>query len=209
MAQTEPPRVAEEPPTDAANVLAGAERFRIKVKAEIRDAESRRLRDAGFPEERADMLKQRRGELLEQMKQADADARRNGGPLNPSSFAATIDNDLLLREEMSEDEYLKWRQAMGKSIAFNVLEVPPDSLAAHAGIKPGDQVVRYGDRRVFDYRELEALANDGSAGVAAVELLRGGQVVTVALPKGPTGLDTRKTMSTTISSEILNQVFPR
>jgi membrane-associated protease RseP (regulator of RpoE activity) len=168
-----------------------------------------RLLTAGFPQERIEWLKQRRAQLLEQMKQADAYAAQNNAPRNPSSFAATMDNDLLLREEMSEEEYLKWRQALGKGTAFEVPEVLPGSLAERAGIRAGDQLIRYDNRRVFDYREIEALATDGSSGVATVELLRDGQLIRVVLPKGPTGLGARKTASSTIASGIQSQLFPR
>jgi S1-C subfamily serine protease len=111
---------------------------------------------------------------------------------------------------MTDEEYMNYRQALGKPTAFKVIEVLPNSLAAKAGIKPGDQVMRYGNKRVFDYRELEALAlSEVSDGPAIVEVQRDGYTFTVTLPKGPTGLSTSNTMKATITSEIMNQVFPQ
>jgi S1-C subfamily serine protease len=147
---------------------------------------------------------------MSQLQQADFEAKQNGKPLNPSSLSGALDNDLLLREEMTDEEYMNYRQALGKPTAFKVIEVLPNSLAAKAGIKPGDQVMRYGNKRVFDYRELEALAlSEVSDGPAIVEVQRDGYTFTVTLPKGPTGLSTSNTMKATITSEIMNQVFPQ
>jgi hypothetical protein len=185
-------------------VRAAGERAQVR-RTEANQTDTQRLLEAGFSQARIDSLRQRRDELLAQMERAAFERNQNGGPENPSSYAAFLDNDLLLREEMSDAEYMRYRQALGKATAVDVNQVRPGSYADQAGIKPGDQVVRFGAKRVFDYRELDALAttNDTPSGSTAVEVLRGAQTIMVALPKGPTGLSGPGSIAT----EILNRAM--
>jgi hypothetical protein len=157
-------------------------------RADATQVTTQRLLGAGFSQARIESLRRRRDELQWQMEQADLYRKRQGMPENPLSFAAIRDKDLLLRNEMAEDEYIRYRQAIGKTTAINVRTVLPGSHADQAGIKPGDQIVRYGGRRVVDSLELDALAiSDASTGPVMVEVLRNGQMIWIALRNGPAG----------------------
>jgi S1-C subfamily serine protease len=66
------------------------------------------------------------------------------------------------------------------------------SPAEHAGLAPGDEVVAYGGRRVFDMRYLNELILEGRPGEPViVDVLRDGQPIQVLLPRGPLGISGR------------------
>jgi S1-C subfamily serine protease len=63
------------------------------------------------------------------------------------------------------------------------------SPAEQAGLQPGDEVVAYAGKRVFDMSDLNGLTYEGTAGeLVAVEVLRDGQPVQVYVPRGPIGI---------------------
>jgi hypothetical protein len=86
------PPAKNEIETDRAKLLQGAEQFRAKIKAEIKNSENQRLLDAGFSQQRIDELTRRKGELMSQLQQADFEAKQNGKPLNPSSLSGALGN---------------------------------------------------------------------------------------------------------------------
>jgi serine protease Do len=62
--------------------------------------------------------------------------------------------------------------------------VPEDSLGARAGLKPGDVVVRIGDREVGNRFDLERALWDQKGGEIVAVVARGGREVAVSLPLG-------------------------
>ena len=55
--------------------------------------------------------------------------------------------------------------------------------------KPGDEIVAYGGKRVFDMRELNAMTLEGTPGESVVvEVRRDGQNVQLVMPRGPLGI---------------------
>lgn len=176
------------PPTSEEKARAGRERNDQRMAA-AEDADTMRLVTAGFSQERIAWLRLRRDELQAQQKKADYQASQNGGPFNLSSSAQLWDKDLILRNELDDDEYMKYRQALRKPISISVTQVLSGSNADIAGIRAGDQIVRYGGMRIFDHNELESLSKFGTSGGAVVQVLRIGQEFSVSLPNGPTGLN--------------------
>ena len=54
---------------------------------------------------------------------------------------------------------------------------------------PGDEIVAYGGKRVFDVGELNALTLEGTPGESVVlAVRRDGQNVQLVMPRGPIGI---------------------
>jgi S1-C subfamily serine protease len=63
------------------------------------------------------------------------------------------------------------------------------SPGERAGLKPGDEVVAYDGKRVFDLRDLNSLTFEGTAGESVtVSVRRDGQTVHLTMPRGPLGI---------------------
>lgn len=157
------------------------------IRAEVGSEDNRKLLDAGFSRSHIDWIRHRREELLEQHQLAAKQRRDGGTAALPLDLAVSRDHDLVLRDIMGDAEYVSYRQALGKPTEILVDKVLPGSYAAQAGIQPGDQIVRYGDKRVFDYQELNLLSIKSDL-PTRVEVVRASRTTWVTLPKGPTGL---------------------
>jgi len=94
-----------------------------------------------------------------------------------------------IREEYGEDLYDWGLYAAGQANRVKVADVLRGSAAAAADLKAGDVIVRYGDRRVFDIRDLRMAAMDARPGEnTEVLVLRDGDMRRVFLPGGPLGV---------------------
>lgn len=146
-----------------------------------------RLVEAGFSPDRADYINARTETLRMEALQAQYEARRDGVPLSGRGFGAQT-----LRDELGESEYERYLQAVGRPTSVRVDGVLASSPAAHAGLAPGDEVVAYAGRRVFDMRDLNELILEGRPGEpVSVDVLRDGQPIQLQLPRGPLGISGR------------------
>jgi hypothetical protein len=138
---------------------------------------------AGFPPDRAEWINRRTQELRMESLQAQYDATREGRPLDPGSGERT------LRTELGDADYERYLTALGRPTSVAVREVLASSPAERVGLKPGDEVVAYNGKRVFDARELNALTLEGTAGESVlVEIRRDGQPMQLVMPRGPLGI---------------------
>lgn len=150
------------------------------------DLESR-LVEAGFSADRAAYINARSEALRMQALQAQYEARRDGVPLDARALGVDA-----LRDELGEAEYERYLEAMGRSTSVRVGGVLASSPAEQSGLLPGDEVVAYAGRRVFDMRDLNALILEGRPGeVVTVDVLRDGQPMQVVMPRGPLGITGR------------------
>lgn len=151
---------------------------------------------AGFSRERIAWLRSRADELMATRRQADT-ARRQLGLPHPdpeSEMAYFFDEDIGLRDEIGDEEYERYRVATGRSAGVEVPVVPAGSIAEGIGLMPGDEIVAYGGKRVFNLGELNAIARQqNTLGESIVEVRRNGQLLQFAAPRGDMGL--RWTMS--------------
>ena len=70
-----------------------------------------------------------------------------------------------------------------------VRDVLASSPAERAGLKPGDEIMAYNGRRIFDMRELNALTLEGTPGESVViDVRRDGQNLQLVMPRGPLGV---------------------
>jgi hypothetical protein len=173
-------------PPDPAAIAEARERFQRDAGARNEDAERRfneRLVAAGFAPDRADWIIRRTEELRMEALQAQYDAQRGGRPVEPRAGLQT------LRSELGDADYERYLQADGRPAAIAVRDVLASSPAERSGLQPGDEIVSYGGKRVFDMPELNSLTLEGTPGESVVvEVRRDGQNVQVVLPRGPLGI---------------------
>lgn len=164
-----------------------ASQARLQEASErLRNFQTDRLLAAGFSLERINFIKERSAALEAQRLQAQREARGKELHEDPDMAAAySYDKDLDLRNEIGDDEYEKYRRALGRPTGVRVVDVPPDSALGIAGLRPGDEIVGYGGKRVFNIGELNSLAGKGTPGeLVAVDVRSDGMVRQVLLPRG-------------------------
>jgi hypothetical protein len=173
-------------PPGPATIAEARERFQRDAGARSEDAEQRfneRLVAAGFAPDRADWIIRRTEELRMEALQAQYDAQRSGRPVEPRAGLQT------LRSELGDADYERYLQAEGRPAAIPVRDVLASSPAERSGLKPGDEILSYGGKRVFDMPQLNSLTLEGTPGESVVvEVRRDGQSVQVVIPRGPLGI---------------------
>jgi len=141
---------------------------------------------AGFAPDRAAWIDHRTSELRMQALQAQYDAQRQGKPFDPGQG---FNGDGTLRSELGDNDYERYLKAMGRPTSVGIQGVLASSPGERAGLKPGDEVVAYDGKRVFDLRDLNALTFEGTAGESVtVSVRREGQTVHLTMPRGPLGV---------------------
>lgn len=115
--------------------------------------------------------------------QAQYEARRDGRP-EPAGLGEGA-----LRAELGDADYERFLEAMGRSTTVSVAGVLASSPAERSGLMPGDEIVAYNGRRVFDIAELNELTLGGATGESVVvDVRRNGQTFQLVLPRGPIGI---------------------
>lgn len=104
-------------------------------------------------------------------------------------MAAIREQQPSIRGELGDELYDRYLDARGEANRVVVDEVLLDSPAAAAGLQAGDLVLRYGEARIFAPGELVTETRGGTAGeTVRIQILRGGVVVEVDVPRGPLGV---------------------
>jgi membrane-associated protease RseP (regulator of RpoE activity) len=171
---------------DPAVIAEARERLRRDPGARNEEAERRfseRLIANGFAPDRAEWIIRRTEELRMAALQAQYDAQRGGRPVEPGA------GEQSLRTELGEADYERFLQAYGRPTTIPVRDVLTSSPAERSGLRPGDEIVGYAGKRVFDMRDLNALTLEGTPGESVVvEVRRDGQSVQLVMPRGPIGI---------------------
>lgn len=146
-----------------------------------------RLVDAGFLPSQAAAIARRESELQMESIQARYDAERSGDPVDFWRSRNEIRDTL--RSELGDADYERYLLANDRSISVTVSSVIDSSPAQAAGLQPGDEILRYDGRRVFDMSDLTREALNGNAGEnIVVDVVRDGTQMQVVLPRGPVGI---------------------
>lgn len=166
------------------------QRARSRDAGATRAASERRMVEqliaGGFAADRAEWINRRSQELRMQTLQAQYAAMREGRALEP---VAMLGNEGILRAELGEADYERYLAALGRPTSVGVRDVLASSPAESSGLLPGDEIVAYDGKRVFDMRELNALTLQGTAGESVVvDVRRGDQNVQFVMPRGPIGI---------------------
>jgi PDZ domain len=173
----------QEPPANMREIRAReqAERRGVAQQADRRFVDQ--LVAEGFAPDRAEWLVRRTEELRMQALQAQYDAQRSGRPVDPAAGMQS------LRTELGDTDYERYLKADGRPTAVPVRDVLASSPAERSGLQPGDEIVAYAGKRVFDMRELNALTLEGTPGESVVvDVRRDGQNVQLVMPRGPIGI---------------------
>jgi hypothetical protein len=151
-----------------------------------------RLTALGVDQDHAAEIAQRVNEIdLDRLYLRDQATRE--GWLNTPRYRETlreVNSDLTaLREEVGDDAYDRYLYATGQVNRVVVGSVMAGSPAQEAGLKVGDTVLRYDDRRVFFASELQSATTGGVAGDwVNITVLRGSQTTRIYVPRGPLGI---------------------
>lgn len=166
-----------------------AARVQANLRKEL-EWETGQLLAAGFSEERIEWIRNRARKLIDERPQSlSVDSLER--PIDPDeAMAYVFDPDLALRHEIGDDEYERYRVALGRPAGIDVTEVLPGSIASSVGIQAGDEILTYSGQRVFNMGELNAIARkDGAPGEkVVVEVRRQGQVLRLIVPRGHIGI---------------------
>lgn len=161
-----------------------------ELRAEGKRREIAQLLAAGFTKERIEWLLGRADELQAKRRQAENERHQKGLPPDTNEVMKYYyDYDYDLRYEIGDPEYARYREALGRPPGIKILEVLHGSYAESNGLKPGDVVVGYAGKRVFNAPEMETLISKVKVGESAtLEVRRGEQTLLVVVPRGPLGI---------------------
>jgi hypothetical protein len=152
----------------------------------LRQRQVDNLIEAGLPPDRARYILQRQEALEMEALQGRYEATQNGA--SPEEVAS-LSPDSLLRAELGDAEYEKYLQGTGRPTTISVRDVLPNSPAQAVGLQPGDEILAYNGKRVFDIGELNQLTNALKPGqTVALQLERDGQRLQVYVQSGPIGI---------------------
>jgi hypothetical protein len=176
--------------TGVAEAPGVQQRERGRDAGAARAASERRMVEqliaGGFAADRAEWINRRSQELRMQALQAQYAAMREGRAFEPGTV---LGNEGILRAELGDADYERYLAALGRPTSVGVRDVLASSPAESSGLLPGDEIVAYDGKRVFDMRELNALTLQGTAGESVVvDVRRGDQNVQLVMPRGPIGI---------------------
>ena len=142
---------------------------------------------AGFAADEAARILRRESELRMQAMQARFEARIGGEPIDP--FDPQIDPRTMLRDELGDAQYERYLEANNRPTSIAINSILESSPAQAAGLMPGDRIVSYDGRRVFNVGDLNRQTVQGTPGEnVVVDIVRDGTPMQVVLPRGPLGV---------------------
>ncbi len=160
-----------------------------EAHAKMESIQDKVLLAAGFTKERIEWIRRRNAELYAKGKQK-LEGRQPDAPPDRNAFAFAVEKDWELWNEMSEDEFVRYRQALGRLTAVPIRTVQVGSPAERAGLRAGDDILGYGGKRVYGLSQLNGLALEGtSGGSVPVEVQRNGQTLQLWIPSGPLNVE--------------------
>lgn len=163
-----------------------------RYEAAVRERDIQLLLAAGYAPDRIEWLKNRSEELKEQRRREETERLKRGLPVHQGlmEMAYLHHGDIELRYEIGDDEYEKYLHALDRPASVGVVNVLPGSIADSVGIKPGDQIISYGNKRIFNAGELDAMAMEkrGTGGSSVVTVRREGQLLQFEVPAGLLGV---------------------
>lgn len=160
------------------------EAYRRRNSAEGRVA---RLIEAGFMPGQAEQIVRREAELQMDALWERYEAERSGDPVD--WWQSRNGSSNALRQELGDETYERYLQANNRSTNVAVSSVIEHSPAAAAGLRAGDEIIRYGGARVFSMTDLTQQTMNGTAGEnVAVDIVRDGIQMQVVMPRGPFGI---------------------
>lgn len=94
-----------------------------------------------------------------------------------------------LRAELGDEDFDAALYGAGRNNRVAVQGLLDDSAAQAAGLRPGDEILRYAGERIFDAFALVRLTARGEAGKPVeLRVIRDGEELRFFLPRGPLGV---------------------
>ena len=156
--------------------------------ASFRDQQLNRLTEGGFAIDAAERMLDRRSEMQWELLQSQYETQQDGGTFDPRDLDSNL--DWRFRQELGDEEYERYLEAMRQPSRVMVSGVLATSPASRIGLKPGDQILAYNGRRVFNTRELNAFTNSNGED-AVIDVVRDGTRLQLSVPAGPIGVQLR------------------
>jgi hypothetical protein len=181
--QAAPPAAAAAAPSPAAEPGATDEVSAVE----------RALVAAGFdPATAADIKRRQDGLALDEIFLRDQATREQwlDSPRFADEMAKIESRRTSMRDDLGDDAYDRYLDSLGHPNRVRVSDVLLESPAAQAGLQAGDVVLRYGDTRIFAPNDLVTETHSGTPGEnVPLEILRNGQLIEIAVPRGPLGIN--------------------
>lgn len=94
-----------------------------------------------------------------------------------------------LKNELGEDMYAAYLYATGQPNRVAVQSILASSTADTAGIQAGDQILQYGDQRIYNWLDLRQATTQGVANeTVTVKVLRDDELLQFNVTRGPLGI---------------------
>jgi hypothetical protein len=173
------------------------------------DKETAQLLKAGFTKARIDWIRKRSEELATEFRRKGDLMRQQGTMDMDAELAFSDDNDILLRSELGDEEYARYRQALERPIGVLVGRPLPGGVGEAAGIKAGDQIISYNGVRIFNRGELIPLQRKTQTSATNVDLLvlRDGHEIRLSTAGGDMRLQVeRGVMPTRALGDLMNRI---
>ena len=124
------------------------------------------------------------------------DQARREGWINSRRYSDATkeiaDRTNALRSELSAEEYDAYLYAAGRSNRVIIESVLSNSPASNAGMLPGDVILTYDNKRIYNWSDLTGATSEGTANsTVAVTIVRDDQQQQVYVPRGPLGVRLR------------------
>ena len=102
---------------------------------------------------------------------------------------ALNEQDDNLQKELGDEAYAAYLYATGQPNQVTVQSVLANSSADSAGIQANDQILRYGEQRIYNWRDLRNATTKGNADeTVSVDIIRDGKQLQVYVQRGPLGI---------------------
>jgi hypothetical protein len=150
-----------------------------------REVES--LLAAGFTMDRINWMRKRAQELASDFRRAESAREQQGAKSNAWLQTSHMnDPDIDMRREIGDEEYAKYRQALGRGLGVRISEVQVGGTGEAGGLRAGDEVIAYNGVRVFNVGELnpEIVKSRASGTSIAVDVIRDGNKIRLSVPAG-------------------------
>lgn len=194
MSEVGAPKVAQ-PLTLDERRAQGAElisRLNSAIKTMATDKKKRAadmLLAAGYSPDQVEWLSVRLEGLRKERNSTRQELLARGLPMDPvKSLAHMYNQDIELRYEIGDDEYERYLLALDRPTNVHATTVLPGSIADTFGIRTGDVILSYDNKRLFNQGELDGLAIGTSGRSAAVTVNRDGEILNLVVPGGPFGV---------------------
>jgi hypothetical protein len=151
--------------------------------------EAARLEALGLAErEIADLRERWDAAQLAKLELGDR-AARQGWLMKPAHRKESAGVESEMRAELGDEAYDQLLYATNQVNRAEVKQVFGGSVAAGAGLQPGDQLISYGGERIFKPQGLRYATVTGRRDEAVVVVVRrGDETVSVVVPRGPLGV---------------------